>query len=104
MRAMIPILSAAILAAGVSPAAAAPTCVNVQGDMARCGAASAMPVGWTLAPEVYAARRTGEADDSDFGKLFGLTAFLAGLFGLIALMPDFEDGWDRQGGDDERRD
>jgi hypothetical protein len=26
----------------------------------------------------------------------------AGVFGLIALMPDFEGRWDRQAGEDER--
>jgi hypothetical protein len=96
-------LGAVALILGASAASAAPNCVNVQGEMARCGAPGAMPVGWSPPAAVAAARPTGEADASDTGKLLGLTAFLAGLFGLIALMPDFEGKWDRQAGDDEGR-
>ncbi len=102
MRVLLLIWGAAVLAANASAAVAAPTCVSVQGEMARCGAAGAMPVGWAPPQAVSAARRTGEADGSDVERLAGLGAFLAGLFGLIALMPDFEGRWDRQHGDDER--
>ena len=80
---------------------AAPTCLDRHGDMARCGTAGAMPLGWSGPADLEGARRVADAPGE--GKLIGLTLFLAGLFGLFALMPDFEDSWDRQGEDDERR-
>jgi hypothetical protein len=102
VRAAILAVAATALSLAASAAWAGPSCVNVRGEMARCGTAGAMPVGWSPPAAVAAARPTGEADASDGPKLLGLTVFLAGLFGLIALMPDFEGKWDRQGGDDER--
>ena len=103
MRAATPILAALVLMLSGSGALAAPTCLTAQGDMARCGTPRAMPVGWTPAAGAQIGRRTGEADASDDAKLIGLTVFLAGLFGLIALMPDFEGRWDRQAGDEDGR-
>ena len=102
MRAATPILAGLILTLSAAGALAAPTCLTARGDMARCGTPHAMPVGWTPAAGAGVGRTTGEADASDDGKLIGLTVFLAGVFGLIALMPDFEGRWDREAGDDER--
>jgi hypothetical protein len=101
MRAAISILAAALAILSASAAMAAPTCLDRHGDMARCGAAGAMPIGWTPPGDVEGAGPGMDA--SDEGKMIGLTVFLAGLFGLIALMPDFEGKWDRQSEDDERR-
>jgi hypothetical protein len=103
MRAATPGLALTLLMLSAPVAMAAPTCLNARGDMARCGTTGAMPLGWTPPAGSQVGRATGEADASDDGKLIGLTAFLAGLFALIALMPDFEDSWDRQGGDDDLR-
>jgi hypothetical protein len=102
MRAATPVLTLTLLMLSAQAAMAAPTCLNAHGDMARCGTTGAMPVGWAPSEEVAAARPADEAPDG--GKLIGLTAFLAGVFALIALMPDFEGKWDRQAGDDEQRD
>lgn len=102
-RAAMALLAAALLMASASAALAAPTCRNAQADMVRCGAPGAMPLGWTPPAGAEIGRRTGEADASDDRKLLALTVFLAGVFALIALMPDFEGKWDRQAGDDERR-
>jgi hypothetical protein len=104
MRAAIPPLAAALVILGASAAMAAPTCVDRHGVMARCGAAGAMPVGWTPPPDVLEARRAAAAAAAagDNDKLVGLTIFLAGFFALIALMPDFEGKWDRQASDDEQ--
>jgi hypothetical protein len=103
MRLAIPALAAALAILGASlcasSATAAPTCLDRQGDMARCGSAGAMPVGWSPPADMEGARLVADAPDE--GKLIGLTVFLAGLFGLIALMPDFEGKWDREAGDDE---
>lgn len=104
MRAAIPTLAVLALMLSAPLASAAPTCLDRSGGMARCGASGAMPVGWTPTAAAQVGRPTGEVDPSDYGGLLGLTLFLAGLFGVIALLPDFEGRWDRQAGDDDRRD
>jgi hypothetical protein len=101
MRAAIPALAAALAILSASAAIAAPTCLDRQGGMVRCGTSGAMPPGWVPPTDVFDARPVPDAPDA--GKMIGLTVFLAGLFGLIALLPDFEGKWDRQTEDDERR-
>jgi hypothetical protein len=101
MRAMIASLTlAGVLLTG--PAAlAGPSCVDLHGEMRRCGTQGAMPVGWSLPPDESAARLAAMSTDLDPGKLAGLICFLGGLFALIALMPDFDGAWDGEDGDDE---
>jgi hypothetical protein len=101
MRAAISALGLALLILGGSAAQAAPTCLDRQGATVRCGGVGAMPVGWSPPAGVEAARPA--QDGPDDGKLIGLTAFLAGIFALIALMPDFQGRWDRQADDDDER-
>ena len=101
MRTCVPALVLGAVLLTATAASAAPTCLDRHGDMARCGTAGAMPLGWSGPADLEGARRVADAPGE--GKLIGLTLFLAGLFGLFALMPDFEDSWDRQGEDDERR-
>lgn len=98
-------LSSAIVATGLAfallgaaPAAAAPTCLDREGGVIRCGTPGAMPVGWTP-PEGTVA----PADDTPgpgAAELTGLAAVIGGLFALIALMPEFE-GWDGRERDDD---
>ena len=71
-------------------AVAAPTCWNLGGETVRCEAAGALPVGSPRPPGARPAR----AVRLSAAALAGLGCTLAGLFALIALMPDFE-GWDR---------
>jgi hypothetical protein len=96
------VLSAPILSA--TAAQAGPTCVDRHGEMLRCGAPGAMPVGWRLPADQPRDGPTAQADDPGAVKLFGLICFLGGLFALIALLPDFEGRWDGQGADEEERD
>ena len=80
------ILTLALLA---TPAMAAPTCQDRNGDTIKCGAPSAMPVGWTLPPaEAWRLRQVHpETPASDIWKV---AAGLALLFALIALLPRFD--------------
>ena len=95
---------ALVLMTLTSPAArAAPSCIDRQGQTVRCGTAGAMPVGWTLPPDQARARLASMDVDLDSGRLIGLVCLIGGLFALFALLPDFDDGWDRQEDDQERR-
>jgi hypothetical protein len=81
----------------LAPAAlAAPSCFDRQGDMARCGTSGAMPVGWTPAPEQVRAHEAAMDSELGVGRTIGLICVIGGLFALFALLPDFDDGWDRQ--------
>jgi hypothetical protein len=77
-------------------ALAGPNCVDRQGEMIRCGAPRAMPVGWSPPPDEALARLAARSDGLDAGQLIGLVCVLGGLFALFALLPDFDGGWDRQ--------
>jgi hypothetical protein len=95
------LIAALLLAA--SGAQAAPICLDRQGEMRRCGASDAMPVGWAPPPEQARERLAGRSDGLRGGELIGLTLFLGGLFALFALLPDFEGRWDGQENDEEER-
>lgn len=82
---------------------AAPSCLDRHGEMARCGTAGAMPVGWTPPAAEARARLAARDDGLSAGQLFGLICAIGGLFVLFALLPDFDGGWDRQEDDRERR-
>ena len=84
-----------------SAAQAAPICVDRHGEMRRCGAPDAMPVGWSPTPDQAAERLAGRSDGLGVRQWIGLSAFLAGLFALIALLPDFEGRWDGQETDED---
>jgi hypothetical protein len=78
------------LALLAAPAAvAAPTCWNAAGETVRCGTPGASPVGAALSP-AQAAARAARPSSAPVGALIGLAIVLAGFFGLIAALPDFE--------------
>ncbi|HEX2816438.1 MAG TPA: hypothetical protein VHN39_08590 [Phenylobacterium sp.] len=93
------LLSSSLLVA--SGAHAAPICVDRHGEMTRCGTPGAMPVGWNLPPDQQRDRLAARSDELSVRQWIGLTVFLAGLFALIALMPDFEGRWDGQETDED---
>jgi hypothetical protein len=105
MRRSILALAAAAALLAAPAAHAAPTCQDRNGDTVRCGAPRAMPVGWTLPSEERRARQASAPEGPTADELWGVIAFVGGLFALIALMPDFDgrraSDWDRQEGDDE---
>ena len=71
-----------------APAAlAGPTCETKLGQTIRCGVPGAMPVGWSLPAD-----QRVDLDQGGLSPFEGLCliALLGGLFGLIALMPDFD--------------
>ena len=73
----------------VTPALAAPTCQDRNGDTIKCGAPGAMPVGWTLPPEQYWRLRLVHTE-TPAGDVLKVAAGLVLLFALIALMPRFD--------------
>ncbi len=85
MRSRLPLLVLTALLLAGQAAHAAPTCQTRQGLVARCGTPAAMPLGWT-APAPHA------DSGADPRQLVSLVLLLGGLFGLIAMLPDF-DGW-----------
>jgi len=104
--AMAPLAALCIATATVTAPAAAlagPSCVDRNGDMARCGTPSAMPVGWSPPAAVERARLAARSAEMDPAKLLGLVFFVGGLFALFALLPDFQGRWDREQGDEEPR-
>ncbi len=101
MRLLLPVLALSLLLTGAPAARAAPTCLDRQGDTVRCGTPGAMPVGWRPPPVEMAGRAAMQGGGPGLGRLVGLAAFLAGLFALILLLPDFQGRWDGQGSDDE---
>lgn len=98
--------AALALISAAATASAAPTCQTAAGQTIRCGEPAAMPVGWRLPDEQRMAQRSRE-DGPSATQIAGLIAFLAGFFGLIALMPDFDGAsdrdWDAQEDDDRRQ-
>jgi hypothetical protein len=87
--------------APVPPAAAAPTCQDLQGMTIRCGVPGAMPVGWTL-PD--SERPTPPV--ADLSNLWRAIALVALLLALFAAMPEFDGrtsaDWGEQEDDDRR--
>jgi hypothetical protein len=97
-RAIGALVVAALIAA---PAArAAPTCQDALGRTIKCGVEGAMPVGWTLAPELQASQ------PFDMWRLYELLLIVGAFVSLVAIMPEFDGSldsdWDRQEGDDDR--
>ena len=98
MRALIlPLVFAASLLTAHA-AGAAPTCQTRHGEIARCGTAGAMPVGWSLPDDQRAG--ASSADGMAPVQWLSLATVIGGLFALIALMPDF-DGWGGESDDSE---
>jgi hypothetical protein len=103
-RALIVAFMALAAPLGVSPALAAPTCQDRNGDTIRCGTQGAMPVGWTLPPEERLEKeRLHPPTYPSINTLLELACVLGVFFTLLALMPDFEGDWDKQEGDDKKR-
>jgi hypothetical protein len=85
MRALV--LFAFIMCA--APAVAAPICQDRAGNPARCGAAGAMPLGWTAPEEDRHIARANRAD------VISAVAIVVLLMALIGLLPDFkQEQWD----------
>ncbi len=97
------ILAAATTAALLAtPAAiAAPTCQNGNGQTVRCGTPGAMPLGWTLSPEERLARQIAGPKEPTTNELLEVICVLGVFFAWMALLPDFDGRWDKQGPDDE---
>ncbi len=90
-----------------APTIAAPTCRDRTGATIKCGTDGAMPVGWSLPPELVDKRIPGIADPEP-RILAETVAVIALLFTLIALLPEFDgrrgSDWDTGEHDDEDRD
>jgi hypothetical protein len=97
------LVALALMMLAAPTALAAPSCLDRQGQTVRCGTTGAMPVGWTLPPDQARVRLSAMDVRLDAGRLIGLVCVLGGLFALFALLPDFDDGWDHQEDDRERR-
>ena len=84
-------MKALVLALGLlaTPALAAPTCQDRNGDTIKCGAPGALPVGWTLPRQESWRLRLVHAE-TPTGDVVKVIAGLALLFALIALMPRFD--------------
>jgi len=94
----------AVLLCGIAcPAMAAPTCQDVNGSAARCGAPNAMPLGWRLSEDEYHRRQQALGNTNDPWLVVNAVTLIAGLFAIIALLPNFDGrsdrDWDRQEGD-----
>ena len=79
-----------------TPALAAPTCQNAGGATVQCATSGAMPVGWRSLDA-----GPSSASPPNLFLVLGLVGVIGGLFALIALMPEFDGGWDEQEGGDE---
>jgi len=88
-------------------ALAAPTCQDINGSTARCGAPNAMPLGWKLPDDEFARRQAALGNLNDPHVIWNAIALVAALLTIIALLPDFDGrsdrDWDRQEGDRPRR-
>jgi hypothetical protein len=104
LRWPVSILTALMLGLCISGALAAPGCQNRQGDMVRCDVSTAMPVGWTVPPEVFTARVLSRTPPAQTRELVSVAVVLVCLFAIIALLPRFDgsrpEDWDRQEGDE----
>ncbi len=101
-------LTLAILLLAAAPAAAAPTCLDRNGDTIRCGTKGAMPVGWKPTAQFLWDKEISKPAEQNLDLLAKVICGLALLFAMIALMPKFDGSraqdWDRQEGDDDRPD
>lgn len=92
------IITAAVVALLVVPAAAAPTCQTANGETIKCGIAGAMPVGWRLPAEEYR-----DQGSSEIFKWLQAVCAVGVLFAIMAAMPDFDSThpseWDREEND-----
>ncbi len=83
-----------------SPASAAPTCQNMQGETVRCGTEGAMPVGWKLPAAQREQMASAISDESNVVRILQAICVLGVFFSLLALMPDFDGSnpgdWDPQ--------
>jgi len=97
----------AALALSASTGLASPTCKDRNGDTARCGAAAAMPLGWSPPAGMLADRQAPGPPAPSQAELISVIVLIAAFISLIALMPDFDGGgagdWGAQE-DDEPRD
>lgn len=88
-----------------APGVAAPTCETQRGETVRCGAAGAMPVGWTPSAQEREQLRLQPTQEPGMMRLLQTLCALGVFFSLLALMPDFDgsraEDWDRQ--EDESR-
>jgi hypothetical protein len=96
----------ALVLASASPALAAPTCDNRNGETVRCGTPGAMPVGWTPSPgEIL--NHSATPPELTPAEVAALIYILGAFFAILALMPQFDgwrDGdWDEQEGDRDKR-
>jgi hypothetical protein len=103
----IALITAMTLCVAASPAAAAPTCEDINGSAARCGAANAMPPEWRLSSDEYHLRQTAIGNVFDPHNVLDAIALIAGLLTIVALLPNFDGradaDWDEQEGDRRRR-
>lgn len=104
---LILIAAAALFWAAVSPAAAAPTCQDVNGSVARCGTPNAMPPEWRLSGDEFHRRQEAIGNVFDPHEVVDAVALIAALLAIIALLPNFDGrsaaDWDEQEGDRPRR-
>jgi hypothetical protein len=105
MRALVPALVAFLLAA--SAAQAAPTCLNDNAETVRCATPGAMPLGWTPSPQRLMELQASRAPGPDANTVLEAFVVIALFLAAIALLPEFDGtrpgDWDRQEGDDKRR-
>jgi hypothetical protein len=108
MRAPTLHLALAILLLTAAPALAAPTCLTRNADTIRCGTKGAMPVGWKPSPQLLWDRQISRPAEQHLDELAKVICGLVLFFAMIALLPKFDgskpEDWDRQEGDDEKRD
>jgi hypothetical protein len=101
-------LAFACLLLTAMPAMAAPTCLTRNADTIRCGAPGAMPVGWKPSAQFLWDKEISRPAAQNLDLLAKVICGLALFFAMIALMPKFDgskaEDWDRQEGDDEKRD
>jgi hypothetical protein len=108
MRPLILLFAMLALLVSTPAALAAPTCQNKDGTTIRCGAAEAMPVGWSLPPAEFNSRQAAlRSDEANPMALPNALFFIVLLLALFAFLPDFDGrndaDWDEQEGDDKRR-
>ena len=100
------VLLACLLLAAV-PAMAAPTCLTRNADTIRCGAPGAMPVEWKPSAQLLWDKQISRPAEQQLDELAKVICGLALFFAMIALLPKFDgtkpEDWDRQEGDDERK-
>ncbi|HEX2594581.1 MAG TPA: hypothetical protein VHL34_23965 [Rhizomicrobium sp.] len=106
MRRLTRFIATLLLILMPAGALAAPTCQTRDGDVIKCGVSGAMPVGWTLPPEEYAAHHP-DAENTDPNQLLKAIGLVALMLTFILALPDFDGrndrDWIKQDKDDRRR-